>query len=109
MDSLIQMQELYEYLSIARKEFKKRGLEYAKAYTNYRKLLAMELLKLKAEGMPATIVSDIARGQEEVANAKRIEIETECLYRSCQEAINTYKLQIKVLQEQIKNELGGIE
>ena len=108
MDLLIQMQELNELLSRALKEFKKRGFEYAKAYTNYRKLLAMELLKLKAEGMPSTIASDIARGQEEVANAKEIEIETECLYKSCQEAINTYKLQIKILQEQINKELGGI-
>ena len=57
--------------------------------------------------MPVTIAYDIARGKEEIANAKEQEIITECLYKSCQEAINTYKLQIKIIQAQINNELGG--
>lgn len=107
MDSILQMQELNELLSTALKEFKKRGREYATAYANYRKLVAIELLRLKAEGMPVTIAYDIARGKEEVANAKEQEIITECMYKSCQEAINTYKLQIKILQEQINKELAN--
>ncbi len=107
MDQLIQMTDLNNLLTSALKEYKRRGQEYAKSYSNYRKLLAMELLKLKAEGMPVTIAYDIARGKEEIANAKEQEIITECLYKSCQEAINTYKLQIKILQEQINKEIGG--
>lgn len=107
MDQLIQMTDLNNLLTSALKEYKRRGTEYAKAYANYRKLLAMELLKLKAEGMPVTIAYDIARGKEEIATAKEQEIITECLYKSCQEAINTYKLQIKILQEQINKEIGG--
>lgn len=107
MEQLIQMTDLNNLLTSALKEYKRRGQEYAKAYANYRKLLAMELLKLKAEGMPVTIAYDIARGKEDIANAKEQEIITECLYKSCQEAINTYKLQIKILQEQINKEIGG--
>lgn len=107
MDQLIQMTDLNNLLTSALKEYKRRGKEYARAYANYRKLLAMELLKLKAEGMPVTIAYDIARGKEEIATAKEQEIITECLYKSCQEAINTYKLQIKILQEQINKEIGG--
>ena len=42
-------------------EYKKRGKEYAEAYKNYRVLLSQELLKLRAEGMPVTICSDLAR------------------------------------------------
>lgn len=105
MDLLLQMKQLNDLLTSALKEFKKRGQDYAKAYSNYRKLVAQELLRLKAEGMPVTIAYDIARGKEEVAQAKEQEIITECLYKSCQEAINTYKLQIKILQEQINKEL----
>lgn len=108
MEQLLQMNELNKLLLTALGELKKRGQDYAKAYANYRKLVAQELLKLKAEGMPVTIAYDIARGKEEVANAKETEIITECLYKSCQEAINTYKLQIKILQEQINKEIGGI-
>ena len=104
MELLIEMNKLRELLNAALGEFKSRGTAYAKAYANYRKMLAQELLKLKAEGMPVTIAYDIARGTEEIANAKEQEIITECLYKSCQEAINSYKLQMKILQEQIEKE-----
>lgn len=107
MEEQMRMKTLIELLNSALAEFKKRGQDYAKAYKNYRMLLSQELLKLKAEGMPVTIAYDIARGIEHVANAKEQEIITECLYKSCQEAINTYKLQIKILQEQINKELEG--
>ena len=105
MDLIQELWKINELLTQALEQFKKRGQEYAKAYTTYRKMLSKELLKLKAEGMPVTIAYDIARGQEEIANAKEQEIITECLYKSCQEAINTYKLQIKVIQEQINKEV----
>ncbi len=104
MEEIQKMQELNTYLTTALAEYKKRGTDYAKAYKNYRVLLSQELLKLKAEGMPVTIAYDIARGTEQVANAKEQEIITECLYKSCQEAINTYKLQIKILQENINKD-----
>lgn len=104
MEEIQKMQELNTYLTTALAEYKKRGTDYAKAYKNYRVLLSQELLKLKAEGMPVTIAYDIARGTERVANAKEQEIITECLYKSCQEAINTYKLQIKILQENINKD-----
>lgn len=104
MEEVQKMQELNTYLTTALAEYKKRGIDYAKAYKNYRVLLSQELLKLKAEGMPVTIAYDIARGTEQVANAKEQEIITECLYKSCQEAINTYKLQIKILQENMNKD-----
>lgn len=104
MEEIQKMQELNTYLTTALAEYKKRGTDYAKAYKNYRVLLSQELLRLKAEGMPVTIAYDIARGTEQVANAKEQEIITECLYRSCQEAINTYKLQIKILQENMNKD-----
>lgn len=104
MEEIQKMQELNTYLTTALAEYKKRGTDYAKAYKNYRVLLSQELLRLKAEGMPVTIAYDIARGTEQVANAKEQEIITECLYKSCQETINTYKLQIKILQENMNKD-----
>lgn len=104
MEEIQKMQELNTYLTTALTEYKKRGTDYAKAYKNYRVLLSQKLLRLKAEGMPVTIAYDIARGTEQVANAKEQEIITECLYKSCQEAINTYKLQIKILQENMNKD-----
>lgn len=107
MDLLEEMKKLKTLLNTALAELKNRGTTYAKTYANYRKLLAQELLKLKAEGMPVTIAYDIARGKEEIANAKEQEIIAETLYKSCQEAINSYKLQMKILQEQIEKEYNN--
>ena len=107
MDLLQELWKVNELLTKALEQFKQRGIEYAAAYKKYRILVAKELLRLKSEGMPVTIAYDIARGNEEVANAKEQEIITESLYKSCQEAINTYKLQIKIIQEQINKEYQG--
>lgn len=104
MEELQKLEELNNLLTSALSEYKKRGQEYARAYKDYRVKVAKKLLELRADGMPVTIAYDIARGDEEVANAKEKEIITECLYKSCQEAINTFKLQIKVLQAQIDTE-----
>ena len=104
MEELQKLEELNNLLTSALSEYKKRGQDYAKAYRDYRVKVAQKLLELKAEGMPVTISYDIARGNEEVAKAKEQEIITECLYKSCQEAINVYKLKIKILQNNISNE-----
>lgn len=107
MEELQKLEELNNLLTSALSEYKKRGQDYAKAYRDYRVKVAQKLLQLKAEGMPVTISYDIARGDEEVANAKEQEIITECLYKSCQEAVNVFKLQIKILQAQINNDYGN--
>lgn len=107
MEELQKLEELNNLLTSALSEYKKRGQDYAKAYKNYRVKVAQKLLQLKADGMPVTISYDIARGDEEVANAKEKEIITECLYKSCQEAVNVFKLQIKILQAQIDNDYGN--
>lgn len=104
MDLLNELWKINELLTKALEQYKQRGREYAKAYRDYRVLLAQELLKLKADGMPVTLAADIARGKDEIAEAKQNEIVTESLYKSCQEAINVYKMQMKILQEQITKE-----
>lgn len=101
-----QITDLNDLLSKAISELKERGRNYAFAYRNYRVLLAQELLRLRADGMPVTIAYDVARGKEEIASAKEQEIITESLYESCKEAINAYKLQIRILENQYQREWG---
>lgn len=104
MEELKKMRNL---LNRAIKEYSKRGREYAAAQKNYRIAVAKELLRLRDEGMPVTIAFDVARGTAGIAELKEQEIIAESLYKSCQEAINSYKLQIRIIQEQIKMEYGG--
>lgn len=107
MDILQELNNKKNLLDKALSEYKGRGIDYANAYKNYRIAVAKELLRLRDEGMPVTIAYDIARGNEEVAELKRQEIIMESLYKNCQEAINSYKLQMKILQEQYNKEYGN--
>ena len=107
MDDYKKLEELNAYLTKALELYKQRGSEYANAYKNYRVALTKKLLLLRDDGIPVTILGDLARGDENVAELKRQEIIAESLYKSCQEAINSYKLQIRVLYEQIKTEYNN--
>ena len=107
MDLLQELWKVNELLTKALEQFKTRGQEYAKAQRDYRVMLRQTILKLRADGTPTTILSDLARGDDDVAAAKEQEIISKTLLESCQEAINVYKIQLKLLQEQINKEYGG--
>ena len=104
MDLWDELKDLRQQLNVSVEELKKTGNDYAVAYRDYRMLLAKRLLQLKAEGMPVTMAYDVARGDTLVANAKLKEIATESLYKACQENINSIKIQIKILENQINRE-----
>lgn len=105
MEEELELKKLIGLLNKANSELPKRAREYAYAYKQYRMILSKELLLERDKGTPVTIISDIVRGKESVANAKELEIITEGLYVSCKEAINSYKVQIKILKESINNEM----
>lgn len=107
MDLTNELNNLISKLDVSVKSLRKTGSEYAKAYTDYRVALAKELLILKEEGYAITLAGDIARGKPEIAKLKFKEISTEAIYKANQEAINSTKLQIKIIQEQLNKEFGA--
>lgn len=107
MDLYNELQEKCRLLDNSIKMLRKTGSDYAKAYTDYRKELAKELVKLKDEGYAITLAGDIARGKPDIAHLKFLEISTEAIYKANMESINVLKLEIKILQEQINKEYGG--
>ena len=107
MDLYNELNNLISKLDVSVKSLRKTGSEYAKAYTDYRVALAKELLILKEEGYAITLAGDIARGKPEIAKLKFKEISTEAIYKANQEAINSTKLQIKIIQEQINKEYSS--
>lgn len=106
MDIYNEIQQKNEELRNAVASLSQTGRNYAEAYKTYRILLAQELLRLKNDGMAVTIAYDIARGNEDVANAKLGELSTEAIYRANLENIQAIKLQIKILQKQYDKEWG---
>ena len=104
MDLTNELNNLIKKLDISVKSLRNTGSDYAKAYTDYRVALAKELMILKEEGYAITLAGDIARGKPEIARLKFKEISSEAIYKANQEAINSTKLQIKIIQEQINKE-----
>lgn len=106
MDLYLTLSNKLEDLEKAVKSLRITATEYAEAYKNYRVLLAKKLVELKADGMAITLASDIARGDEEIATAKMVEIKKEAVYKANMESINAIKLEIKILENQITREIG---
>lgn len=93
-----------EMLEKALSELPKRGRAYADAEQAYRVALAQKMLLLRSDGLPATLIGDVARGDKEVARLKLERDCSEAVYDSAKEAVNVFKKQIDVLREQIDRE-----
>ena len=93
-----------EMLEVALKECKSRGIAAAESEKNYRIALANKILLLRENGLPSTIIGDVARGDRDVAQLKFERDCSQVVYDNAVEAINVFKRQIDVLREQIDRE-----
>ena len=59
-------------------------------------------LEERSKGTPVTVISDLCRGREDIAELKQRRDCSEALYKASQEAINVYKLKIRTVDEDIK-------
>lgn len=94
-------------LDAAIKEVGKRGRSYAEAERSYRVALAKKTMEEREKGTPVTIISDICRGDREIAKLRFERDCAEVVYKSAMEAINSYKLQIRILDAQVQREWSG--
>ncbi|KXG78269.1 hypothetical protein [Thermotalea metallivorans] len=108
------MQDLVKELDEQRKTLtkaigilKKRGIEKAETEKNYRIAVAKEILKLRDEGIPVTIISDLVRGKEEIADLKMKRDIAETMYESCLQKIYQTKLELGIIERQIEAERKG--
>ena len=88
------------------KELRSRGSAYAQAEQDYRVELAKCILLERDKGTPVTIISDVCRGDRTIAGLKFNRDVADVVYKSALEAVNGYKLQIRILDAQIEREWG---
>ena len=106
-DLMIDLQGKIQLLDKALEQLKHRGRTCAESEQNYRMELAKKILLERDKGTPVTIISDICRGNEGIAKLKFMRDVAETTFKAALEAINVYKLQIKVLENQIDREYRG--
>ena len=104
VDIYLTLQEKIENLSSLLDELKERGKNKAVAERNYRVALRKEMLKERQNGTPVSMLSDVCRGEETIAELKLARDLAEALYDATKEACNGTKLVIRVLEEQIERE-----
>ena len=91
-------------LDAAIKQLGIRGKAYAQAEHDYRVAMRKKILDERSKGTPVTIISDLCRGDPEVAKLRLERDIALTVYESAQEAINGFKLQIRILDSQIERE-----
>lgn len=109
MDGLSLYQELQNktsMLDVAVKELRARGTAYSQAERDYRVALRKAVLDERSKGTPVTIISDVCRGREDIAQLRFERDCAETLWRTALEYINAVKLQIKIIEAQLEREWG---
>jgi hypothetical protein len=103
-DLFMELQDKQRLLEKALGELGRRGRSKAEAEQDYRVALAQEMLKKRDAGFPATLIGDLCRGEKHIAKLKFERDVAETMYTAALEAINAYKLSIRVLSDQIDRE-----
>lgn len=106
MELFIEMDETCKKLDQALSTFATRGREFCEAERKYQMEKSKEILRLKSEGYPITIIPQMVKGLPNVAELDFDRNVKEVLWKSNQEAINIKKLELRVLQAQFEREYG---
>lgn len=93
-------------LDVAIKHLRKTATAYADAEREYKILLRSECLKLRDEGMAVGLIDKTCFGIPSVADARFKRDVAEAVYKANMEAINSIKLQLRLIEGQIQREWG---
>lgn len=110
MDDLYtELQKKTNELTVSIKQLRISGTEYAKAERDYKVLLRQECLKLRDEGMAIGMIDKTCYGIPKVAEARFNRDVAETVWTANKEAINSIKLQMRLIEAQLEREWGTNE
>lgn len=105
-DLYIEMREKLEELNSSVELLSQRGKSFAEAERNYKMALSQEVLLLKEKKLAVTTIPLVVYGLPNIANLRFERDVAEVLYNATQEKINSTKLQIRIIENQISREIG---
>lgn len=106
-DLFLEQQSRQKQLDISIRQLRKTGTDYAQAERDYKVLLRQEVLKLRDEGTAVGVIDKICYGIPSVAEARFKRDVAKAVYEANLEAINSIKLQLRLLDAQIQREWGA--
>ena len=104
MDLYQELQDKIKQLELSLKELRVSGTNYAQAEKDYKILLRTECLKLRDEGMAIGMIDKTCYGLPSVAEARFKRDVADTVYRANLEAINSIKLQMRLIESQLSRE-----
>lgn len=107
MDLVNEVLKLNSELTASIRRLKENGGNLAEAEKLYKIELHKEVLRLKEEKTPATLINLIIYGVPKVAELRFKRDIAETIYNTNLEHINATKLQIRILENQISREWGN--
>lgn len=107
MELYYTLQEKTKQLDMSIKQLRRSGTEYAEAERAYKVLLRQECLKLRDEGMAIGMIDKTCFGIQSVADARFKRDVAEVVYKANLEAINSIKLQMRLIEAQLQREWGN--
>ena len=109
MDVLNELNNLIQQVDYSIKKLSENGRSYAEAERDYKIELMQEVMKLRDEKIPVTLIQLVAYGKKNVAE-KRFERDCkEAIYKANQESINVTKLKIRVIENQLQREYANTD
>lgn len=104
MELYEELDSLTKQLEVSIKSLRKTGTDYAEKERDYKVLLRQECLRLRDEGMAVGMIDKTCYGIPSVAEARFRRDVAESVYRANQEAINSIKLRMRLIESQIQRE-----
>lgn len=102
-----ELESKIQELEVSIRSLRKTGTNYAQAERDYKVLLRQEVLKLRDEGQAIGVITLTCYGIPSVAEARFKRDIAETIYKANLEAINSIKLQLRLLENQIQREYGA--
>lgn len=109
MDLWTEISEKRKMLDKAIENLASNGYDLAEKERDYKIAINKKALELRAEDMPVTLINTIIYGYEDIADLRFKRDTAEVKYNANNEYINTLKLQIRILENQIQREYGNIK
>lgn len=105
-DLYSELQTKTRQLEASIRELRKNGTAFATAERDYKILLRTECLKLRDQGMAITLIDRICYGIPSVAEARFKRDCAEVVYDANKDAIQSIKLQMRLIEAQLEREWG---
>lgn len=104
MDLVSQLNQKLNELNRLTKMIVEYGEKYAHCEHDYKVEISKEVMILKDSGQSATLINLVVYGRPNVAKLRLQRDLANVMYTSCQEQINSQKLMIRILENQIERE-----